>query len=92
MSDNTRDIQFQGFSRSLMNELGDEGFVFEGSDDPDQEERLKQIQLIIARRAYDLVEHTIDQITVDIRELFSDRELLERIPDMDELPKESNHE
>jgi hypothetical protein len=56
MSNNPRDTQFAGFAKALLAEvLAADGVVIE-PDNPNWPEE----QLIIARRAYDLVAHAIE--------------------------------
>lgn len=78
-----RDKQFQGFAKALWDELEqamrqDPGFIPEGST-----RRAMYIPLwqqIIARRAYDLVEHAVSETigTSDVT----------HVPDMTEWPTE----
>lgn len=94
MSDNTRDTQFAGFAKLLLDKLGDGGFVFEGADDPDREEQLTRIQTLLARRAYDLVGHTVGYSLEYLRECgiglsgSMNSRITPSIPDMTELPSE----
>ena len=86
MSDNTRDTQFKGFAKSLIRELDVVSTTTYASFDKAQE----AYELVIVRRAYDLVKHTIKNTDiVDLDRLTLD-EHVERIPDMIELPKESS--
>lgn len=94
----SRDSQFQEFAKLLLKELIDSaldeyGLVIEGREQyADLNHDLTVCEEIIARRAYDLVKHTIENTAhIDLdRELPENHALL--IPDMTELPKESNHE
>lgn len=95
-----RDTQFRGFAKALLNELGDQGFVFEGADDADREQQLECIEQLIARRAYDLACHVIDNVSesqaacrevnfITSEEVVSDIPDLIIVPDLiTELPKE----
>lgn len=85
-----RDTKFQGFAKLLMDELGDQGFVFEGADDINRDEQLEQIKLLIARRAYDLMGHVIGYLnSYEYDVATCDQDLIDCIPDMTRLPKEA---
>lgn len=73
MSDNPRDTQFQGFAKALMSEL----LTYFGD--------FEDMKKTIARRAYDLAEHTLDHAPV--REWALPCQGSD-IPDLTELPKE----
>ena len=85
MSDNTRDTQFQGFAKLVWEEIANK---FGEWWETDAAFTSDQSRDIIARRAYDLVKHTIENTAhIDLdRELPEDHALL--IPDMTELTKE----
>jgi hypothetical protein len=68
---NARDTQFQGFAKLVMSEL----LVYFGDFD--------DMERIIARRAYDLVAHTLDHAPVTEYECKA-----KDIPDLAEWPKE----
>lgn len=92
MSD--RDTQFQGFAKALVDELMSLELVYAGVtiDSPSSMSRYyrEEWEKIIARRAYDLVLHTVECVDmVDLARLFR-QEIAERIPDMTELPKEQD--
>lgn len=73
---NARDTQFAGFAKLLINDL----MQANSSDD-----RAKKEQ-VIARRAYDLVKHTIRELQYD-DDRYSD-DWTQKIPDMTEWKKE----
>jgi hypothetical protein len=95
MSDNARDTQFQGFAKLLVGELfnddvlGDYGFIGGRERYADLDYDLNICELLIARRAYDLVNHAIGEFIP--RSEDSSEEYVKRIPDMTELPKEQNN-
>lgn len=91
MSNPERDTKFQGFAKLLMDELGDQGFVFDGADDINRDEQLEQIKLLIARRAYDFACHNFNYTTESMTRMFVD-EAIEAIPDMTRWPKDSRNE
>lgn len=75
MSD--RDTQFQGFAKLLMSELLTHFGDFE------------DMERIIARRAYDLVEHTIEHMRPYIYgEQVAGQECVSDVPDLTEWAKE----
>lgn len=86
MSNNPRDTQFQGFAKALMSELLTYFCDFE------------DMKKTIARRAYDLVEHTIVELSCQDALDFSSpdfdkyeytaSEMVEIISDMTELQKD----
>lgn len=97
MSNNQRDTQFQGFAKALWDELEqairqDPGFIPEGKSGRDQ--YIPVWQEIIARRAYDLVEHTVGYSLEYLHECGREmpggmkKRIVPSIPDMTELPKE----
>jgi len=107
MSDNPRNMQFAGFAKALWDEIGKMHDVFcEESDtgpgslaqDMDRAQDLdRSIQKLIARRAYDLVEHAVSHVSesqaaqMEARFMSAD-EVVNDIPDMDELPKEEEEQ
>lgn len=91
MSNPERDTKFQGFAKLLMDELGDQGFVFDGADDANREEHLEQIKLLIARRAYDFMEHVIGYLSsYEYDVAICDQDLIDCIPDMTMFHKDNN--
>jgi len=83
MSDNTRDTQFQGFAKLLLDEMDNVDGIY---IDTYLEHWREAWQDIIARRAYDLVKHAqADPKDLDV---LGFEEAIGRIPDMTELPKE----
>jgi hypothetical protein len=100
MSDNARDTQFQNFAELLWDELEQamrqdfRGYIPEG-----ETKRAKHIpvwQGIIARRAYDLVSHSLGYSLEYLDECGKEisggmgKRIMPSIPDMTELPKESS--
>lgn len=83
MSNNARDIQFQGFASDLWDEIIQAGIDGIYGEDPDS-----YCKRIIARRAYDLVSHTVRNTSSRDLEVLDYDEIPPRIPDMTELPKE----
>lgn len=75
----SRDTQFQGFAKLLTDELVQQTPL--GISD--------EVEKIIARRAYDLVEHTLEHAeTIAFDRLSIDEHVERLIPDMTKLPKE----
>lgn len=86
MSNTPRDTQFAGFAEKLSQEIHDMACsftIFPGAY------VLKRMECeIIARRAYDLVMHTLWNVaSIDMETLFID-EMAAKVPDLTELPKE----
>jgi uncharacterized protein YbaA (DUF1428 family) len=81
-----RDTQFQGFAKALWTELDERNFTSEACNPAMSMYRDEAITLI-ARRAYDLVKHTIENTEHYNLDVLSPDEHVERIPDMIELPK-----
>jgi hypothetical protein len=77
MASNPRDTQFQGFAHALLLQLAAENALALNWD-----RFFGELELTIARRAYDLVNSGL--IALDLPEHMCD------IPDMTELPKESS--
>lgn len=88
-----RDTKFAGFAAALLKEIDDaigkqskEAEKY-GLSDKDEKRYAHELGTIIARRAYDLVKHTIECTEhIDLDRLSSD-EHTERIPDLTELPE-----
>lgn len=77
MTNLNRDTQFQGFAKALMEEL----LTYFGD--------FEDMEQIIARRAYDLVAHTLDHVEAVAFDRLSIGEHVESfIPDLPELPEE----
>ncbi len=82
----TRDTKFQCFANSLWEELcRNFGSWYEFDNDNTHNESRD----IIARRAYDLLEHAIGEIDTRDLDSLDMHEFIARIPDMTELPKET---
>ena len=79
MSDE-RDTKFAGFAKALWDEVlskNPSGSLYDG------------ICLILARRAYDLVGHAIDNVDSYLLDLsWSNEDVVSYIPDLPELPEE----
>ena len=106
MSEENRDIQFAVFAKLLFDELYDQFNTLRCEEDDgdyegrnkDAEQTRKNIQENIARRAYDLVNHTIIELSCQDALDFSNpnldkyeyatNEMVSIIPDMTEWPKE----
>lgn len=80
-----RNTQFQGFAKALVDELTKPEMVAIGM-------RISSFrgewERIIARRAYDLASHCIDNTSSRDLECMDLDDVLTFIPDMPELPKE----
>lgn len=91
MSESARDTQFKGFANLLMQEIDEQvGAVTQWGVEHDIDDQAKigqelasRWQTVIARRAYDLVQHTLNH--APMTEYYAD---VEDIPDLTELPKE----
>jgi hypothetical protein len=86
---NSRNTQFSGFAKLLMNELlGDAGYidVCRHGD----AEAIEEMEETIARRAYDFVLHVVSNIVPnDIQQSTNQKsiaEIVETIPDMTKWP------
>lgn len=90
MSTEQRDKHFQGFAKQQFDDVDDMfSRLFSARQDcvqAEETEAANDIQLYMARRAYDLACHTICAYD-DVKPEFA-IEMLDHIPDMDELPKE----
>lgn len=89
---NSRDEQFQGFAKLLLDELLGEANYAEinGYD----ERGIAETQELIARRAYDLVAHSVEFVNkMDMLLLqagmLSGRQVASHIPDMIEFPEDN---
>ena len=93
MSEGThaRDTQFHGFAKALWDELvraNGYGYIDVNKWDDDGIDPTNYIQ-VIARRAYDLVKHTLEHAEAIAFDRLSIGEHAEQyIPDLTELPKE----
>ena len=87
MSD-PRDTQFAGFAKSLFHELYEtDGVYYEITNDFWKEEW----QEIIARRAYDLACHVLEQVPLLIQNVpntLTVEEVVRYVPDMTKWPEE----
>jgi hypothetical protein len=90
---NPRDTQFQGFAKALLEELlgdvlNEYGFIGGRENYADLNHDLNICEEIIARRAYDLVSHAIDNSRANDMEDWETERIMPYVPDMNELPKE----
>jgi hypothetical protein len=86
-----RDEQFAGFGRALIMRMLDQrgsGYIDFNVDNP---EAIDEYSAIVARAAYDLVEHTLGfvpqlmNVVPDAQHL---RDVMPHVPDLPELPEE----
>jgi hypothetical protein len=85
-----RDTQFMGFAKALYEELT-QNVILTNRGLSQIEAFKKDQELLIARRAYDLVEHTLNYTTESMARMFTD-EAIEAIPDMTELQRGTEHD
>ena len=90
---NPRDTQFQGWAKLLLDELlGDWEFGYIDVSRRREPQECAEMETIMARRAYDLVEHVIGNIVPDdLLERTDKKSIAEvacSIPDMTQWPKE----
>ena len=83
MSDTARDTQFQGFAHVLFMELVDNHSMALNWD-----KFFPDVELIIARRVYDLVTHAFEDAYSYCVEDYDVEDIIRLIKDMTELPKE----
>lgn len=89
-----RDTQFAGFAARLLQEMLDQGAYVAIADWATGGDRARTGQLI-ARRAYDLVEHTLSivphllQVVGDAKDLDV---VMPYVPDLPTLPEEPAHD
>ena len=86
----SRDEQFQGFAKALLEEMVESGDVY---IDAYNEHWRASWEEILARRAYDLAESAAQHALLSLRSEdsgFATQEIIETIPDMPELPKEQD--
>ena len=93
MSTEQRDTHFRGFANLLFDDV--EGMFmdlacakFVVGYEAEQAQIVNDIQLFLARRAYDLVLHTLLHVEHINLDQLGYEEHVTRIPDMTELPKE----
>jgi hypothetical protein len=97
MGDNSRDTQFKNFSNALTDELI-KYLTSRGGLTLDEIEQ--EWNKIIAHRAYDLVQHTLNKTNEHSYQFMMSsceyhptiEKCMKRIPDMTELPKEQSNE
>lgn len=79
-----RDTQFAGFAKLLMQELiqADTGNIHTGDDGA----LSRTWEALIARRAYDLVTHTVLSLGPANLDVLTADECVQRVPDLAELP------
>jgi hypothetical protein len=78
MSNNPRDTQFQNFAKLLADELKVTGGY-----------PISEVWTMIAQRAYDLVSHTILNVSMSDLDMLSHKECVERIPDLTVWPEQA---
>jgi len=83
MTNNPRDTQFQGFAHALLLQLAEENALALNWD-----RFFGDLELTVARRAYDLATHASTHFDDHACSLLGFEETLHLIPDMTELPKE----
>lgn len=79
-----RDTQFKAFAELLFGDFPWRFDLYIESSDDGWEERWKQR---IARRAYDLVSHTLLNVSMSDLDMLSHEECVQRIPDMTAWPE-----
>jgi len=82
---NPRDKQFTGFACRLLQELLNQGAYVAISEWATGDDRARSEQLI-ARRAYDLVSHTLCNTGPMMIDCYSHEEQIAAIPDLTEWP------
>jgi len=90
MSNTLRDTQFAGFAKLLWEELLElrgRGYIDVANDMMDEEWNAEYRQ-IIARRAYDLVGHALENIDPNDLDRLSPDERVLKMPDLTEWPEE----
>lgn len=87
MSTNERDTHFQGFAELLVLQI--DGLSVRYKDWPDWRELDKQIKLLIAQRAYDLVYFSFREMRHEISEVYDPRDALRDTPDLTAWPEPS---
>ncbi len=89
---NNRDTQFAGFAKLLLTEIDTvigNGAMFMADHEMSEKEFAQHLGLLIAQRAYDLVEHTIEAMQPYIYdEKIAGQESVKDVPDLTEWPKE----
>lgn len=88
MSENPRDTQFKGFASLILGEMLQASKTYSGLIDSESSTWQEAMQQIIARRAYDLIEHTICSENPIAHQCMSEDEIVASIPDLTEWPKE----
>lgn len=83
MSTNERDTHFAGFAKLLWHEVRKTSFDSPGFSEYQQLERY--LQLLIAQRAYDLVEHALRTCPLEAFEIMGDG--VQYVPDLTKWPE-----
>lgn len=86
MSQNPRDSQFTQFASLVLSEMLEASKKYSGLIDSESGDWQEAMQRILARRAYDLVSHTVSSQNPIAYQLMDDDEIVATIPDMDGLP------
>ena len=76
-----RDTQFTGFAQALFDKMDAHDWLWPAVNEE------QDIRLLLARRAYDLAYHVL-QVVATPNDAIRPEQIVERIPDMPELPKE----
>ncbi len=88
MSTIDRDTHFQGFAKQQFEDVEGMFMKWVVATRWEREESAHDIQLYLARRAYDLALHTLLHVEHINLDSLSYEEHVTRIPDMTELPEE----
>jgi len=80
-----RNTQFEGFAKALWEEIME--MTLKGYGKIDAGTAPKGYELLIARRAYDLACHAIDNSRANDMEDWETERIMPYVPDMTELPK-----
>ena len=88
MSTIDRDTHFQGFAKQQFEDVEGMFMKWVVATRWEREEPAHDIQLYLARRAYDLALHTLLHVEHINLDSLSYEEHVTRIPDMTELPEE----
>lgn len=92
MSENPRDTQFQGFAELVTQEI----MRSDAADKVDvdrfwDEENIAEVEQIVARWGFDLVNHAMQKLIPYDYETNLTQDLVYLIPDLETLPKENTN-
>jgi hypothetical protein len=79
-----RDTQFRGFAKALVTEITDEVRVIISPLNTDISDKLEKL---IARRAYELAKHVIDNLRANYMEDWKTKQIMPKIPDLTKWPR-----